>query len=254
MIVDQIDLQYADIGQGPAVLLLHGWGTSLETFGSLLAAGWGSDKRCIVLDLPGFGGSEAPVVAWDVAAYAKLVRSFLDKLAIEQPQIVVGHSLGGRIAIKGVAQGQFKPQRLVLIAAAGAARSRTLRKLVFLLMAKFGKMILAIPPLSLLQEKLRDKLYAMAGSNDYLNAGNMRGTFLKISQENLIADARTINVPTLLVWGEQDTITPLQEARALQTAIAGSQLVVIPQAGHFVHKKNPSAVAAAIVDFTNPTL
>jgi pimeloyl-ACP methyl ester carboxylesterase len=247
LIVDSMDAHFRDEGAGPVVLLLHGWGDTLATFDTLIPEL--GEKRFIRLDLPGFGASEPPQGAWDVSRYAAFVRHFLDKLGVAEPDILLGHSFGGRIAIKGVASGIFKSKKLILIASAGVAARRSARRRVFSILAKTGKILTAFPPLSLFRERLRGSLYRLAGSADYLQAGALKETFLNVIREDLRADAAKIKVPTLLVWGERDTETPLAEAHILEKVIAGARLDIIPGAGHFVQKDAPKETAEKIGAF-----
>lgn len=246
-IVDGVDVRFQDGGTGPLVLLLHGWGDTLATFDKLIPEL--GEKRFVRLDLPGFGGSELPGELWDVSQYAAFVRHFLDKFGVAEPSVLVGHSFGGRVAIKGIASGLFKPKQLVLIASAGVVARGGARRGVFSLLAKAGKFLTAFPPLSLFRERLRRRLYRLAGSADYLQAGAMKETFLKVVSENLKADAEKIKIPTLLVWGERDTETPLAEARILEKTIGGARLDIIPEAGHFVHRDMLKETAERIKAF-----
>lgn len=247
-IVDGVDTRFRDTGgAGPVVLLLHGWGDTLATFDALIPEL--GDRRFIRLDLPGFGASEIPSSPWDVARYAAFVRHFLDKLGIAEPDILVGHSFGGRIVIKGAASGLFKPKKIVLIASAGAAARSRARRSAFAALAKVGKFLTAVPPLSLFRERLREKLYRLAGSADYLRVGPLKETFLNVVGENLLANAEKITVPTLLVWGEHDTETPLAEARILEKAIMNARLAIIPGESHFVHLEMPEETAREIRAF-----
>jgi len=249
LIVNDLDVRYREQGKGHVVLLLHGWGTNLATFNKFVAEWSGQNKRFISLDLPGFGDSELPPTPWDVSAYASFVRDFLTKLTIDQPHVIVGHSLGGRIAIKCVSKRSLKPEYLILIASAGMAKPHSFRNVLFMIIAKIGKVVTSVPPLSFFRASFRKKLYVATGSSDYLNAGRMKGTFLKVVQENLADDAGKISVPTLLIWGGQDTETSLTEARTLHDTIKGSQLDIIPQAGHFVHEEKPKEVVKTIGAF-----
>ncbi len=129
------------------------------------------------------------------------------------------------------------------------ARSRTFKKLLIVAMAKVGKVIFSIPPFSLLYTKMREMLYDATGSHDYVQSGVLKETFLKAIKENLIEDAKKITTPSLIVWGENDTVTPLSEAHILKNALANSQLKVFPDAGHSVHKDHPQDVATAITKF-----
>ncbi len=244
-VVDNLAIEYTDQGTGPVVLMLHGWGDNLHTFDPLLQ--YISKYRVVRLDLPGFGNSLRSEDTWGVVEYARFVQSFIKKLQID-PQVVVGHSFGGRVIIKGVGVGIFAPQKIVLIASAGVARKTTIKSLVLRLFAKIGKALTLIPPLSIYRQQLRKKLYGAIGS-DYFAAGAMRDVFLKVVREDLVHYARQIRVPTLLIWGSEDTATPLTEGETIRDAIRQSELEVIQGATHFVHQEKPHEVAALIREF-----
>lgn len=245
-IVDDLAIEYKDEGQGPALLLLHGWMNSLRSFDAV-AAILSQAYRVVRLDLPGFGESELPREAWRVGDYARFTAHFLDKSNIE-PTALVGHSLGGRIILKGLAEKTFGAQKAVLIASAGVAERRTLRNAGFNALAKAGKAATAIPPFTRLRAKLRSKLYAAAKS-DYPSAGAMTPTFLNVVGENLAPLAPLVSTPTLLLWGDRDETTPLSEGARLQSLIPNAKLEVIAGAGHFVHEEKPDDVARLIREF-----
>lgn len=245
VIVGNLATEYQDEGTGSAFLMLHGWKDSLNTFDELvpLLPGY----RIIRLDMPGFGGSDAPPSAWGVGEYVDFVQAFIEKLNVT-PEIIVGHSFGGRVAIKGVGSGVLKPKKLVLIAAAGLARRRTLKNHLLAGFAKIGRVATSIPPLSLWQNTLRRKLYGALGS-DYFAAGSLKETFKKVVSEDLSEYAAKITIPTLLVWGRDDASTPLSQAERIHELIERSQLDIVMNAGHFVHKEKPEEVANFIKMF-----
>ena len=82
-----------------------------------------------------------------------------------------------------------------------------------------------------------------------MDAGNLQETFLAVIKEDLQPAAARITVPTLLIWGAQDTETPLSDAKKLHSLIKGSKLVVMNEAGHFVHREVPEKVTKAMEDF-----
>jgi len=246
IIVDDLAVEYRDEGSGPVLLMLHGWMGSLQDFDAV-TKNLSVDHRVVRLDLPGFGASELPHKPWHVGDYANFVGDFCAKVGIE-PVAVIGHSLGGRIILKGHAEHSLHGQKAVLIASAGVADRQTLRNWSFKMIAKAGKAATAIPPFTMLRAKLRGKLYAAAKS-DYASAGAMTPTFLNIITENLAPLAPLIKVPTLLIWGKNDTTTPLSEGERLQALIPDAKLEVIDGAGHFVQSEKPDEVARMIREF-----
>lgn len=246
VIVGGLAIEYEDEGVGKTMFFLHGWQDNLHTFDAL-APLLSSTYRVIRLDLPGFGKSEMPKEAWDLNQYVQCVLDFIQKLNLHVDTLA-GHSFGGRIIIKGASTKVFQPYRIVLIGSAGTARRRTLHNVAITAFAKVGKMITYMPPLFFLREKLKSKLYRFIGS-DYLDAGVLQGTFLKIISEDLSASAVTIAAPTLLIWGRDDMKTPLFDGERLSRLIHNSELKVINGAGHFVHQEKSQEVARLIQAF-----
>ena len=249
-IVTNLAIEYTDEGQGPTLLMLHGWGDNLHTFDALVREL--PEYRIVRVDMPGFGNSERAPETWGVVEYARFIESFIKKVQIE-PRAVVGHSFGGRVILKGVGTSIFAPEKIVLVASAGVARKTTLKHLVLRLFAKLGKALTLIPPFSIYRLQIRKKLYGSIGS-DYFAAGSMRDVFLKVVKEDLLQYAREIRVPALLVWGDQDTQTPLSDGEKIRDAIRESQLEVIIGATHFVHQEKPHEVAALIKEFVPASL
>ncbi len=244
-IVDGLAIEYRDEGQGPILLLLHGWMNSLESFDALaplLSRGF----RVVRLDLPGFGGSELPAKPWYVDDYAKFVRNFLRRMDIE-PRAFVGHSFGGRVILKGVGEGTLIAPKVVLIDSAGNAKRNTPRALMYRAIAKTGKAFSLFVP-NALYTAMRRRLYRRAGS-DYLEAGALSQTYLNTISEDLTACAGRIKVPTLLIWGERDASTPLEDGKKMAAAIEGSTLKIIRGAGHAPHREKPEQVAQYIQAF-----
>lgn len=247
VIIDHIPVRYIDEGTGPIVVLLHGWGADLDTFNSL-AQELQATFRVIRLDFPGFGQTPRPTQDWGVGQYAEFLQKFLVKLRLE-PFALIGHSFGGRVILKSVGSGLVQTQKIILLASAGIQKSKSVRNKSFALVAKVGKVVTALPGLSRLQTSLRKKLYQAAGSEDYLNAGNMKQIFLKVIHEDLQEDAVRIQIPTLLIWGEQDDTTPVEDGQQLHTQIKNSEFTVIPQAGHCVYADAAPEVTRKIKEF-----
>lgn len=246
IIVQNMATEYRDEGSGPAMLFLHGWQDNLHTFDSLVPLLSG-DCRIVRLDLPGFGQSEAPRTAWHIDDYAGFVAEFIKKTGISV-DVLIGHSLGGRIALKGMASKTLDAQKIVLIASAGIAERNTFRILFFRRLAKIGRFVTAVPPFGFFREALRRRLYQRLES-DYLSAGPLKETFLNIINQDLSDSAKAITKPVLLIWGSEDRETPLRDGQRLATLIPGAALEVISGAGHFVHQEKPQEVAGLIRKF-----
>lgn len=245
ILVNQIATEYADGGEGPVMLMLHGWKDTLHTFDPLLPE-LAKKFRVVRVDMPGFGASELPPAAWALDDYVDFVAAFIAKLDLSV-EVLVGHSFGGRVNIKGVSRGTLIPHKIVLIASAGVAERKTLRNRSLKALAKVGKLAL-LPLPQRVKNSLRSRLYKNIQS-DYENAGPLKETFVRVIAENLSAAAARIKTPTLLIWGSADTQTTLEEGARLSRLISGSRLEVIQAAGHFVHREHPEAVASMITEF-----
>jgi pimeloyl-ACP methyl ester carboxylesterase len=253
-----LDAQFIDVlglrtrhlvrGTGPPVLVLHGWGASIEAVHPIVT-GLSPVTTVHALDLPGFGQSEQPPSPWGVEDYQTFVAAYLDTLSIERPSIV-GHSNGGRIAIRMASTEPARASRLVLVDSAGIRPKRTLRWYRRVAMAKVGKhsaRFFGAPG-----ERLRSLLVARAASADYAAAGAMRPTLVKLVNADLRPFMPRIVVPTLLVWGSLDTDTPLSAAREMERLIPDAGLVVLEGAGHYSYLDQPARFARIVSHFIAP--
>lgn len=252
VIVDSLLTSYLSFGgskdtkTGACVLLLHGWADSSagwQQFASDLSS---PERQVVVVDLPGFGGTQAPGSDWGLDEYAAFIASFIAKLRLT-PTSVVGHSNGGAIAIRGLAGGQFSTKRLILLASAGVRGQQRGRNAVLRSVAKAGK-ALGRPLPAGMRSGLHRRLYAAAGS-DMLVAEHMSGSFKRVVGDDVQADAAKLDLPVLLIYGEDDQATPVAFGRMLHRAIPGSRLEVVERAGHFLHQDQPQRLKRAIEDF-----
>lgn len=247
-IVKGLLTEYTRRGSGPVVVVLHGWGTNAANLDQL-AKSLVDTFTVIAVDLPGFGGSSQPNEVWGVGDYAQFVHDLLEKLGIDEVYSIVGHSFGGRICIKAVSENTVLPKKLVLIGAAGIKHSESIRNRSYKLIAKSGKVLLSLPGLRGFAQKARKTLYAQAGASDYLQSGTMKDIFLATINEDLSINASKITIPTLLIWGDQDDQSPIEDARFFQSVMPNSSLKVIEGASHFVHNEHPDQVNSWIKDF-----
>ena len=232
IVTEGLITEYRTSGKGPVMLLLHGWGDTLKTF-DMLAEQFEKDFTCIRLDLPGFGGTEIPQVAWGLNDYAHFVRTFLDKLKISEVSVLVGHSNGGAVAIKGLQTGELKAEKLVLLASSGIRPKKTIKTTLITLAAKSGKQFTKLLPRAN-QRAIRKAVYDRLGS-DFLAAPQMADTFKKVVREDVRAGLGSITIPVLLVYGQEDMDTPLWIARTFEKLLPDARLHAAPLAGHFIH-------------------
>jgi pimeloyl-ACP methyl ester carboxylesterase len=246
--VQGLRTRYLVQGAGPPVLVLHGWGASIEAAYPIVT-GLATVASVYVLDLPGHGQSDPPPAPWGVQEYQAFVAAFMDTLGIEHPAIV-GHSNGGRIAIRMAATDPERAARLVLVDSAGIRPKRTLRYYRRVGLAKLGKY--AARYLGAPGERLRARIVGRVASTDYAAAGEMRPTLVRLVNSDLREYLPRISVPTLLVWGAEDTDTPVADGRMMEKLIPDAGLVVLEGAGHYSYIDQAARFARIVTHFIAP--
>lgn len=236
-------------GEGPPLVLLHGWGASLELmwpFAEQMAA---AGFRVVVPDLPGFGASDPPPAAWSVRDYADFVLAFLDQQGLKEVDLG-GHSFGGRIALMLGADPAQRLRKLLLFNAAGLRRPQPLPARARLKLYRLTHSALRGLRLNAASESLGSWYYRRYASPDYRAAtGVMRATFVNIVNEDMRPYALQVRPPALLFWGDQDEDTPLWMGQALEAAIPDAGLVVWRGAGHYSYLDRPADTARVSAHF-----
>jgi pimeloyl-ACP methyl ester carboxylesterase len=245
IVVDNLLATYDKTGHGPVVLLVHGWGDSLQTF-SGLADSLENSFTLVSLDLPGFGGTQPPDESWGVDDYARFVSLFLKKSNLK-PYAIIAHSNGGTIVIRGLANGDLKAEKLVLLASAGIRDVYKGRRKSLRLAAKAAKVATYPLPKSV-QMKIKKKAYKAIGS-DLFVAEHLQDTFKRVVTDDVQADARKLHLPTILIYGSKDDATPPKYGELLNNAVTGSTLHIVHGAGHFVHHEQPDEVLRIVEEF-----
>jgi len=233
-------------GTGSRVLLLHGWGDSIRGLHQL-QTDLAEHFQVLAIDLPGFGSTEVPKSVWNLDDYGDFIAAVLKKLEFQQPYSVIGHSNGGAVAIRAIALNSLKPEKLVLIAASGIRPPRQAKRLFFAVLAKVGNAATIWMP-ERYRSALRKSLYKAAGS-DMLVAPQLQETFKKTVRQDVQDDARTITVPTLLIFADNDPAVPSNSGQRYNELIKNSELKVIENAGHFIHIDQAEKVNELIEGF-----
>lgn len=221
------------LASAPHLFLLHGWGQNRESLRGIGAL-FEHTHTIHLIDLPGFGEALSPPSDWGTIQYTDLVQQYILE-RIHGPVILVGHSFGGRISVRLAARHLPAIRGLVLMAvpglprpafSAGAIRRWFIRSLRTLLIA-------LKPLIGNGGVEWHTRTY---GSRDYLAAGALRAVFIKVINEDLTESAETINCPTLLLWGTEDSETPLWLGERYKAIIgARARLETLPHKDHFLY-------------------
>jgi len=234
MTIDGMTIHYIDQGQGDVVLLLHGWNAPAETY-RLIIDHLSSRFRVIAPNAPGCGGSDDPPKPWHVDDFVDFTVKFADALGIKKATLM-GHSFGGRTIIKLMNRKErpFEVDKIVLLDAAGIKPKRPLSYYIKVYSFKLMKAVFSLPPMKKLFPDAIENARKKRGSADYNQATEvMRRTMTLCVNEDLTPLLGGVDVPTLLIWGDKDTATPMRDAKIMEQGIPDAGLVVLEGAGHF---------------------
>lgn len=222
------------------IVLLHGWGHQSSTFAQLVP-GLSDHFQVIVPDLPAFGKSAYPKSsddqAWDSAAYVTWLHDFITQVIPDQPFILVGHSFGGKIAALYAAT-QHDPhlKHLILMDASGLPLPLTLKEQLIQSIAHYLPPSLKQRVKTMTQQILKSQGIAQ----DYQHASPAQQAILrKIVREDIAVQLSNIAVATDIIWGEQDTITPLSAGKRFVSLIPNATLHCVAQSGHVPFHDQP---------------
>ena len=234
--IKDIDINYIQYGSGKDIILLHGWGQNIEMM-KPIGDNFSDKFRITILDLPGFGNSKEPQSPWTIGDYSDMLEIFVREVGIVKP-IVIGHSFGGRLAIRYSANNPI--DKLVLF---GAPCIRIEEELP--LSVKLLKLMKKIPLLKEFGEYMKQYI----GSRDYKAASPiMRQTLVSVVNEDLSNYAKKIEEPTLLIWGQNDTEAPVEDAKELEKIMIDGALIILPGT-HYAYLENLASVVEILKKF-----
>jgi pimeloyl-ACP methyl ester carboxylesterase len=260
-------------GTGPTVLLIHGIGDSSDTWSPIIP-GLAQHYRVIVPDLLGHGHSDKPRADYSIGGYANGMRDLLSILGVERATLV-GHSLGGGIAMQFAYQYPERTERIVLVATGGVGRQVT--PLLRAASLPGAELLLAGIRLPTVRWQITAAVRLLQLSGTRL--GQDAPELLRVLDSLPDADARTAftrtlravvdwhgqlgtlldrcylteGMPTMLVWGEKDPILPAMHAGLAHVAMPGSRLEFFPDTGHFPFHTEPQRFLNILRDFIETT-
>lgn len=244
--INGLKFHYTVQGSGSPIILMHGWGCNLTTLASIEKVAV-ENHTVYNVDFPGFGESQEPTEVWGVEKYTQLIEEFVKLEKLENP-ILLGHSFGGRVGILYSSRNQVK--KLILVDAAGVKPRRSLKYYFKVYTYKMGKRLMPLIYGKDGAQKRIEEMRAKRGSSDYNNASPMmRAILSKVVNEDLKHCMPKITAPTLLIWGENDTATPLRDAKIMEKLIPDAGLVSFPGCGHYSFLDNPIQFAAVLRSF-----
>lgn len=279
--INGLNINYKTFGnENIPIVILHGWGIDSDKYAEtteqllLQSANWRIQAKIIIPDLPGFGRSDEPKANWKLDDYVKFVDKFIEtatrkkgfeliknilknfdpKKAVyiqkKDKIILIGHSFGGRIAIKYAIKHPEKIERLILTGAAGIKHPLDIKQKIFFATAKIGKKIFLLPALSKLNGYAKKILYKAAKEKDYHAASpRMKEIMKNAIGEDLTPVLSDIKIPTLILWGRDDHSTPLSDGNIMSEKIENSEMIIIDDANHSLPYQKPEEFAKAVVEF-----
>lgn len=228
------------MGTMKKIFVIHGWSYAPEKWQPVAdkLGELGFDVK--ILKVPGLDTTlEIP---WNLDDYVKWLKR---ELGGEQNVVLIGHSNGGRIALKFTAENPSEIGELILVDSAGIMTRGlgiTSKRKIFKILAKVGKLISS-------SEKLRKLLYKIARESDYEKASPvMRQTMANLISVDLEPVLAKISVPTLIIWGENDMATPLKDGKLMHDKISKSKFEIISGAGHSPHVSHQNQLVEKIVE------
>lgn len=222
------------------ILILHGWTYSTDKWANLI--NFLKSKNSVeLLKIPGL--TERLDEIWNLDNYVEWLNEKVDSQ--KGKVILIGHSNGGRISLAYSAKYPEKVANLILIDSAGIYHNELpirLKRLVFKVIARFGKKITK-------SQTLRKALYKISREMDYENATPIvKKTMVNLITSDITYILSKIKIPTLIIWGRNDKITPLQDGHLMHKLIQNSKLEIIEDAKHSPQFSKPQIVAKIIYD------
>lgn len=245
--VNSVKVSLYKYGNGKKeILILHGFGSSIKSWKKLIVKFDPKEYSIHFVELPGFGQSQHPHKPWQVRDYTNFINNLLKQENLN-PQYLVCHSFGGRISIQLLTQeNNFK--KAIFIAAAGIRPKLNIIQKISNKIGPILKPIKKFTPVQALIQVLRKAI----GAGDYNKVkGTMKQTFINVVNTDLTESLKDIKIPVLLLWGDQDSLTPLYMGEQMNNEVPNSELKIYKGKKHGLHLTNPAKLHKDIISHIN---
>ena len=222
VIINGLEVNYEQYGEGKDILLLHGWGQNIDMM-KPLGDNFCNKFRITIIDFPGFGKSEEPKDAWNIEKYSIMLEEFIKKVEIKKP-IIMGHSFGGRVSVKYASRNKVK--KVILLSPALRGHDKKGLK------TKVLKFLKTVPGIKNLEGWAKNHI----GSRDYKAASPiMKDVLVKTVNEDLSDDARKIKAPVILIYGDMDSEVPEEDTKEYERLIPDCGLILYEGCTHYAY-------------------
>ena len=262
-----IKIKYDEMGTGDPMILLHGFGVSSYTW-HLISKPLSQKNKLFLIDLKGFGLSDKPSDnKYAISDQVDIILSFIQKNDLRN-LVLVGHSMGGAVALQTVLRSmktENNPVKGLILIDSPAYKQKLPEFMQFLTIPFFNKFLPAFFPARFGTKMMLKKCFfddtkiteEMVKNYSRFNdpAGSSHAfiaTANRIIPENIekiTSQYKEIQIPVLMIWGENDRIIPLDIGKRLEQSVPGSKLVVIPDCGHIPTEEKPEKTVEIISDF-----
>jgi len=244
--IQDINIYYEKYGnKKQSILILPGWGDNRKTFYYLINF-LQNYFTIYILDYPGFGNSQINKTL-TIFEYADIINEFVIKLNLEN-SILIAHSFGGRIISLLTTKYNIKYKKIILINVAGL-KEHNIKLFFKTIIYKLLKKLKYLLP-NKLKIKYSNYIFKKFASNDYkILPSNLYKTFQNIIKINLKKYYKKIDIDTLIIWGENDTITPIKMGYKLNNLIKKSYLIKLNNLNHFPYLENSYLVSNIIYHY-----
>jgi len=254
--IDGNKIRYLESGNSKKTLvLIHGLGASAERWDQVIPL-FADEFRVVVPDLIGFGYSDKPLVDYTTEFFSEFLEKFLIAAGIKQPNLI-GSSLGGQIIAEYATSHSQEIQKLVLVAPSGVMKKSTPALDAYIMAALYPN-----------EQSAKNAFELMEGSGKNVNEKIVNGfvermrlpnaklafmsTLLGIKNSELVmSKLKTISVPTLIIWGSNDPVIPIQNADSFVSTIQDCRFFRMDGCGHTPFVQNPYLFASKVLEFLN---